>query len=101
MRILAKAVMFLIVCGAGYLTYLLLPYGMVFLDIQPDITIEPARSGFRNWYLIGNLLAFIAGTGLATGFFFERGALRLLLLFMPILTPLVFGSAVFAYFILS
>lgn len=66
-----------------------------FIDVQAaDFDIEY----FKQWFLAGTMLTWLICAAFSTAYFFVRGPLRLVFLWIPVVVPMGYGlSIIFLY----
>lgn len=75
----------------GFFAVSVVLYGAHFTGSLPESIPEEAKDSFRTSYFGGTMWAWIAGVVLALGYFFVRGKLRLVLLWLPVVLPVLFA----------
>lgn len=95
---IVRILLFVFTNVLGFFTVSLVLYGSTALGLNPQDIPENLLTKFQTLYLGGTMWAWIAGMALSLGYFFINRALRILLLWMPVLLPLLYASGVLAFF---
>lgn len=93
-----KIALFIAVSLLGFFSVSIVLYSANFTGTMPDAIPDESLALFRSTYFGGTMWAWIAGVAMALGYFFVRGKARIILLWAPVLLPMIFAIGSLRFF---